>query len=326
MHRNRHAPYANAQTIAAIRDFNRFYTRQLGLLDKHLLDSSFSLTEVRVLYELAQRHSSIATEIAADLGLDLGYLSRILKKFERLRFVKRARALKDTRQIQVGLSPLGRKRFLPLDRAACRQIEMMIAPLATCRRNDLVSSMRAIKAILAVPKTEANSYTLRGLRPGDIGWITHRQAVLYNQEYGWDSSYEALVAEILSGFVKSFNPKLEAAWVAELGESIVGSVFLVHASPTIAKLRLLYVEPMARGMAIGRRLVDECIAFAHAQHYETLTLWTNDVLVSARKIYQAAGFRLTKEEPHHSFGKDLIGQIWDLDLKTVTSRLPTVAA
>jgi DNA-binding MarR family transcriptional regulator/GNAT superfamily N-acetyltransferase len=317
MKRSGNAADADVQSIARVREFNRFYTRQLGLLDRHLLESPFSLTEARVLYELAQRHSSIATDIAADLGLDLGYLSRIFKKFERLRFVKRTRATEDTRQIQVRLTPLGHKRFLPLDRAASRQIELLIAPLTTGRRNDLLSSMRTISEVLGVPKTKACSYALRSLRPGDIGWITHRQAVLYHEEYGWESSYEALVAEILSGFVKSFNPKLEAAWVAEIGGNIVGSVFLVHASPTIAKLRLLYVEPSARGMGIGRRLVDECIAFAHARPYETLTLWTNDVLVSARKIYQAAGFRLSREEPHHSFGKDLIGQTWELDLETM---------
>jgi GNAT superfamily N-acetyltransferase len=234
--------------------------------------------------------------------------------------------IEDTRRIQVSLTPAGRKRFFPLDRVACRQIESLIAPLTTRRRNELLNSMRAIKAVLAAPKSAtdssshphplANALTLRDLRPGDIGWITHRQAVLYHQEYGWDGSYEALVAEILSGFVKSFDPESEAAWIAEADEGIVGSVFLVHASPKIAKLRLLYVEPTARGMGIGRTLVDECIAFARAKHYETLTLWTNDVLVSARTIYQAAGFRLTKEEPHRSFGKDLVGQTWDLAVKT----------
>jgi DNA-binding MarR family transcriptional regulator/GNAT superfamily N-acetyltransferase len=328
VNRNKPSPRADARTVADVRDFNRFYTRQLGLLDRRLLDSSFTLTEARVLYELAQRQSSTATEIAADLGLDLGYLSRILKKFERHGLIKRARMIEDTRRIQVGLTPAGRKRFFPLDRVACRQIESLIAPLTTRRRNELLNSMRAIKAVLAAPKSAtdssshphplANALTLRDLRPGDIGWITHRQAVLYHQEYGWDGSYEALVAEILSGFVKSFDPDSEAAWIAEADEGIVGSVFLVHASPKIAKLRLLYVEPTARGMGIGRTLVDECIAFARAKHYETLTLWTNDVLVSARKIYQAAGFRLTKEEPHRSFGKDLVGQTWDLALKTAT--------
>lgn len=338
MNSSRANSHADARTIADVRDFNRFYTRQLGLIDQHLLESPFTLTEARVLYELAQRQSSTATEIAADLTLDLGYLSRILQKFERRGFVKRTRMIEDTRRVQLCLTPTGRRKFLPLDRAARRQVESLMAPLTAGRRNALVNSMRAIKEVLTAPDSEVESnpdrqphsnsvsdphaistspaVTLRGLRPGDIGWITHRQAVLYHQEYGWDGSYEALVAEILSGFVKSFDPGSEAAWIAETDDGIVGSVFLVRASPKIAKLRLLYVEPAARGMGIGRQLVDECIDFARAKHYETLTLWTNDVLVSARKIYLAAGFRLTKEEPHHSFGKDLIGQTWDLDLKS----------
>jgi DNA-binding MarR family transcriptional regulator/ribosomal protein S18 acetylase RimI-like enzyme len=303
-----------AQSVAAMRDFNRFYTRQLGLLDKYLLGSPFSLTEARVLYELAQRQCAIATEIAAELGLDLGYLSRILKKFERLRFIKRSRATGDTRHILVNLTPLGHKRFLPLDRAARGQIEALIAPLTDRGRTVLVDAMGEIQSILAAP-AKTRSWTLRELRPGDIGWITYRQAVLYNQEYGWDASYEALVAEILSEFVKKFDPALEAAWIAESDESVVGSAFLVNASHGVAKLRLLYVEPAARGMGIGRRLVDECIGFARAHDYDKLTLWTNAVLTSARKIYQAAGLQLTQEEPHHSFGKDLIGQTWELDLK-----------
>ncbi len=330
MNRSKAKPHADGRSIADVREFNRFYTRQLGLLDQHLLESPFTLTEARVLYELAQRQSSTATEIAADLGLDLGYLSRILQTFERRGFVKRARMSEDARRVQVCLTPTGRNAFLPLERAARRQVESLMAPLSVSRRNALVNSMRTIQEVLTAPESAAdlhphpyphadptaNTVTLRGLRPGDVGWITHRQGVLYHQEYGWDGSYEALVAEILSKFVKSFDPGSEAAWIAETAERIVGCVFLVHASAKIAKLRLLYVEPAARGMGIGRRLVDECIAFARAKHYEILTLWTNDVLVSARKIYLAAGFRLTKEEPHHSFGKNLVGQTWDLNLKS----------
>ena len=316
----RSQPESDAKVIAEVRRFNRLYTRQLGLLDRHLLDSAFTLTEARVLYELAQRKSTIATKIAADLVLDLGYLSRVLKRFERRRYIKRERASADTRKYHISLTALGRERFLPLDRAARTQIATLIAPLPTARRHELVDSMRVVEDLLANRAVEPKSYQLRGLRPGDIGWITHRQAILYQQEYGWDISYEVLVAEILTGFVKAFDPKSENAWIAEQEQKIVGSVLLVRAPGNVARLRLLYVEPSARGMGIGRRLVDECIAFARTQGYETLTLWTNDVLVSARRIYQAAGFRLMKEEPHHSFGKDLTGQTWDLDLGAVAPR------
>jgi DNA-binding MarR family transcriptional regulator/ribosomal protein S18 acetylase RimI-like enzyme len=302
--------------IAAVRQFNRFYTRCLGLLDRHLLDSPFTLTEARVLYELARGGSTTASAIAADLALDLGYLSRILKAFERHRYIKRERSNTDTRQYHIQLTPLGRQRFLPLDKAARMQIEELIEPLPAARRDQLVESMHSIQDLLTDRTMQAEPYHLRDLQAGDIGWIIHRQALLYHQEYGWDLSYEALVAEILGSFVKSFDPAAERAWIAGRDQRILGSVFLVRASDKIAKLRLLYVEPSARGLGIGRRLVDECIAFARAKGYATLTLWTNDVLVSARKIYQAAGFRLTLEEQHHSFGKDLTGQTWELALRT----------
>ena len=307
-------PESDAKIIAEVRRFNRLYTRQLGLLDRHLLDSAFTLTQARVLYELAQCKSTIATKMAADLGLDLGYLSRILKMFERHRYIKRERASADTRQYHISLTALGRRRFLPLDRAARTQVATLITPLAAARRHELVESMRAVGDLLTGRVVEPKVCELRGLRPGDIGWIAHRQGILYQQEYGWDISYEALVAEILAGFVKAFDPRSESAWIAEQHQKIVGSVLLVRASSNIAKLRLLYVEPSARGMGIGRRLVDECIAFARAQGYETLTLWTNNVLVSARRIYQAAGFRLIAEESHRSFGHELVGQTWTLEL------------
>jgi len=303
------------KVIAEVRQFNRFYTQCLGLLDRQLLDSPFTLTEARVLYELARSESTTASAIAADLALDLGYLSRILKIFERHRYIKRERSSTDTRQYHIKLTRLGRQRFLPLDKAARMQIERLIEPLPADRRDHLIESMHSIQGLLTGRTIQAKAYRLRGLRPGDIGWVTHRQALLYQQEYGWDISYEALVAEILAGFVKSFDAASESAWIAEHDRKILGSVFLVRASDKIAKLRLLYVEPSARGIGIGRRLVDECIAFARGKGYATLTLWTNDVLISARKIYQAAGFRLMREEQHHSFGKDLTGQTWDLALR-----------
>lgn len=311
-------------TVAEVRQFNRFYTRQLGLLERHVLDSQHSLAEARVLYELARTRSTTATAIAVELGLDLGYLSRILKLFERRGYVKKVRAIKDSRQYHVSLTAQGRKRFKPLDRAARVQIASLIEPLTAESRRQLVDSMSCIQQLISTGRAHPGSYpgpyVLRGLQPGDIGWVTHRQAVLYQKEYGWDISYEALVAEILASFVKTFDPESENAWIAERANRIVGSVFLMRASASVAKLRLLYVEPEARGLGLGRQLVAECIAFARAKGYETLTLWTNDVLVSARKIYQGAGFQLTNEERHHSFGKDLVGQTWELALGALGRR------
>ncbi len=305
----------SSKIIAEVRQFNRFYTRSLGLLDRQLLDSPFTITEARVLYELAHRKSTTASLVAADLALDLGYLSRILKSFERHRYIKRERSAADSRHIHIRLTQLGRRQFLLLDKAAHMQIGRLVAPLPANGCDQLVTSMHTIQDLLTTQTKGGTAYDLRGLRPGDVGWVTHRQALLYHQEYGWDINYEALVAEILGGFVKSFDADLENAWIAEQSGRIIGSVFLVRDSDKVAKLRLLYVEPSARGLGIGRRLVDECIAFARAKDYETLTLWTNDVLISARKIYEAAGFRLMREEHHHSFGKDLVGQTWELALR-----------
>ena len=312
---------ADAEAIDVIRSFNRRYTRQLGLLDRGLLGSEFTLTEARVLYELANCEDSTATQIAAELGLDLGYMSRLMAKFARRRYIKRKRSPVDARQSRLQLTERGRAVFDPLDRAARLQVAAMIAPMTPEQRSMLVSSMRSIQRLLegastesARPESPRDPYAIRPLEVGDIGWITHRQGILYSQEYGWDATYEALVAEILAGFVKNFDSTMERAWVAERAGAIIGSVFLVRASADVAKLRLLYVEPAARGLGVGNRLVQECIEFAKIKGYKRLTLWTNDVLAAARRIYQAAGFKLTKEERHHSFGKDLVGQTWDLAL------------
>jgi DNA-binding MarR family transcriptional regulator/N-acetylglutamate synthase-like GNAT family acetyltransferase len=305
-----------AQAIDAIRGFNRLYTRQLGLLDQGLLGSEFTLTEARVLYELANHRETTATEIARELGIDLGYLSRLIQKFDRRRFIRRTRSPVDARQSRLRLTEKGRTAFNPLDRAARSQITAMIGPMTREQRRELLAAMQRIRSLLQ-PEPEPHGREAYGIRPlkiGDVGWITHRQGILYAQEYGWDGTYEALVAEILAGFVKRFDPHGENAWVAERDDAIVGSVFLVRGSDSVAKLRLLYVEPAARGMGVGGRLVHECIEFARAKGYRTLTLWTNDVLASARRIYEAAGFQLKREERHHSFGKDLNGQTWDLTL------------
>jgi DNA-binding MarR family transcriptional regulator/GNAT superfamily N-acetyltransferase len=300
--------------VASVRAFNRFYTRQLGLLDESVLASGLSLTEMRVLYELAHRDGATATGLGRDLGLDAGYLSRLLSKLEARRWLRRSPAPADARQSLLVLTPSGRKAFAPIEKAAREQIATWLEALPPPQRDRLVKSMQTVQRLLGGLPEPKVPYVLRDLRPGDLGWIVHRQGQLYHQEHGWDETFDGLLAEIAGAFVKSFDAKRERCWVAEREGEVVGSVFLVRASGKVAKLRMLYVEPSARGLGIGSRLVEECIDFARAKGYRTLTLWTNDILVSARKIYQAAGFRLVQEERHHSFGKDLVGQNWDLAL------------
>lgn len=302
-----------AGTIALIRDFNRFYTRQVGVLNRRYLSSPLTLTESRLLYELAQRATCTATEIAGELSLDLGYLSRLLSKLERQNLVKRGRSRQDARRQPLGLTEAGRLLLEKLDRASSEAVATLIEGLSPARVDELLCAMRTVRRLLG-PATAQTEYLLRPLRVGDIGWIAHRQGVLYASEYGWDATYEALVAGILAHFVQRFDPDAENAWVAERDGTVVGSIFLVKESARVAKLRLLYVEPSARGLGIGGRLVRECVADARKKGYETLVLWTNDVLASARRIYQAAGFRLVRQERHHSFGRDLVGQNWELTL------------
>ena len=306
-------PSTNSQ-IDAFRDFNRFYTRQIGLLEEGLLKSEFSLTELRVLYELAYSDGLTATSLGRDLGLDAGYLSRLLKKFEIRGFLTRRPSTDDARQSVLALTTLGREAFSPLNQASQDEVAALLDRLVASEREQLVKAMGTIQQLLGGPRDDKVPYILRIHQPGDMGWITHRQAVLYHQEYGWDETYEALIGEIMSSFIKQFDSRYERVWIAERFGEIVGSVFVVRKSEEVAKLRLLYVEPSARGLGIGRRLIDECIQFARGKGYKTLTLWTNDVLVSARRIYEAAGFKLIEEEPHRSFGKDLIGQDWALEL------------
>lgn len=302
------------ERIDAVRAFNRFYTRQIGLLDEGLLKSTFSLTEARVLYELAHRDGLTATDLARDLGLDAGYLSRLLKKFEERDLVERATIEADARRSSIALTKAGRQAFAPLNQGSHEQVAALLERLSAAEQDRLVRAMQTVQRLLGGSAEPRIPYMLRSLQVGDIGWIIHRQGLLYAQEYGWDETYEALVAEILGAFVKSFDPKWERSWIAEREGEVVGSVFVVRQSDAVAKLRLLYVEPSARGLGIGRRLVEECIGFARTKGYRTLTLWTNDVLTSARRIYEAAGFKLTDEERHHSFGKDLVGQNWNLEL------------
>jgi DNA-binding MarR family transcriptional regulator/GNAT superfamily N-acetyltransferase len=307
------------ETIETIRAFNRFYTRQIGLLDEGLLKSPFTLTECRVLYELAHRTNPTAAQIGGSLALDAGYLSRILAKFERRKLVRRTQSKQDVRAAHLNLTAAGKKAFAPIEAAAREHIDGLLKPLDARDVGAVTAAMGVVQRVLGGSASTREPYRLREMVPGDLGWVVHRQAVLYTREYGWDHTYEALVAEILGEFVKNYDEARERSWIAEREGQIIGSVFLMRKNDDVAKLRLLYVEPSARGLGLGRRLVDECIRFARAKGYKKLTLWTNDVLVAARKIYQAAGFQLVKEEPHHSFGKDLTGQTWDLDLAAANS-------
>jgi len=299
--------------VENVRRFNRFYTRQIGVLNGGFLQSSFSLTEVRVLYEIAHRERTAASELIRDLGIDAGYLSRILRAFHRKGLVAKRTSSDDRRQIDLTLTVKGRREFGKLEMRQRVEVARILQPLGQKHRLRLLHAMGSIERLLLQPILRP-TVTLRDHRPGDMGWITHRQAILYNQEYGWNTEYEALIAEIMARFLRNFDPRYERCWVAECNCEIVGSVFCVRKSKTVAQLRLLYVEPSTRGARIGSRLVNECIAFARARGYRKLTLWTNSVLHAARKIYEHAGFQLVAEEKHHSFGKDLVGQNWDLKL------------
>ncbi len=303
-----------AHRAEAVRHFNRFYTKQIGVLHEGLLQSPFSLTEVRVLYELAHREGVIASELGRDLGLDAGYLSRILRRFEYCGFLDKTPSPTDGRRSHLRLTQQGRDAFAPLDQRSHDEVATMLGKFSAADQNRLLDAMRTIEGILSAQPNTTAPYLLRPHQPGDMGWVIHRHGVLYSQEYGWDEQFEALVAEIAAKFIQSYDPRRERCWIAEKDGEIVGSVFLVKQSSDVAKLRLLLVEPSARGLGIGTRLVSECIRFARHAGYAKITLWTNDVLTAARRIYQAAGFQLVHEELHHSFGHDLVGETWDLML------------
>ncbi|MFZ0212986.1 MAG: helix-turn-helix domain-containing GNAT family N-acetyltransferase [Candidatus Acidiferrales bacterium] len=307
-----------AARIGSVRRFNRFYTKRIGVLDECFLHSSFSLAEGRVLYEIARLENPSASAVARNLGLDAGYLSRILRDFVRRDFVDKKRSATDGRQSFLALTARGRKALAPLDSRANEEVGAMLHALPASEQSRLMSAIDTIENLLGGEAKEkpGNSapYLLRFHQPGDIGWIVHRHGVLYSQEYGYDEQFEALCARIVGEFIQNFDAKRERCWIAEREGEIVGSVFLVKKSKSVAKLRLLYVEPSARGLGIGRRLVDECIRFARQAGYKKITLWTQSHLDSARRIYKAAGFRRVRSEPHHSFSLDLVAETWDLDL------------
>lgn len=307
-----------ARHVDAVRHFNRFYTRQIGVLGHAYLQSPFSLTETRVLYELAHRDRPTATELGRELGLDAGYLSRILRGFVRRGLVTRTRAPHDGRQSFLALTARGRKAFAALDTRSRDEIGALVGRHAPAERRRLVEAMHTIERVLAAPEPEerraAPPYELRSHRPGDMGWVVHRHGALYAQEYGWDERFEALVARVAADFIDHYDPARERCWIAEREGAIVGSIFLVRKTDEIAKLRLLLVEPAARGLGLGTRLVNECVGFARDAGYRKVTLWTQSILHAARRIYESAGFQLVHEEPHHSFGHDLVAETWELVL------------
>jgi DNA-binding MarR family transcriptional regulator/GNAT superfamily N-acetyltransferase len=300
--------------VASVRRFNRFWTQKIGVLREGLLESPFSLTEARVLYELAHRAAPTASELARDLGLDPGYLSRLLRRFEKHGLLERSPSASDGRQSHLALTPAGRAAFAPLDARSAAEIGELLEPLATADQARLVEAMRSIARLLGDAPERPSPFLLRSHQPGDMGWIVQRHGTVYAEEYGWDATFEALVAEIAAEFLRNFDPAREHCWIAERDGEIVGSVLLVGHGAETAKIRLLVVDRKARGLGLGGRLVDECVRFARSRGYRKVSLWTNSVLVAARRIYEAAGFGLVASEPHRSFGKDLVGETWELEL------------
>jgi DNA-binding MarR family transcriptional regulator/GNAT superfamily N-acetyltransferase len=305
-----------AHRVAAVRRFNRFYTRTIGVLQEGLLQSSFSLAEARVLYELAERPGTTATGLGRELGLDSGYLSRILQRFERDGLITRAPSEADRRQSALSLTNAGREAFAPLDASSRDEIGTLLGALPEPAQAALVAAMGRIESLLGSPNSAATEpWLLRQHRPGDIGWVVARHGALYAEEYNFDQRFEALVAKVAGAFLASHDPACERCWIAERNGVNIGSVFMVRESDDIARLRLLVVEPAARGLGIGKRLVAECIGFARTAGYRRVTLWTNDVLTAARAIYQQAGFRLASSAPHREFGPPMVGEDWDLELR-----------
>lgn len=302
------------QRVAALRRFNRFYTQKIGVLEEGLLSSSFSLTEARVLYEIARADNQTAAQLGKQLGLDRGYLSRILRGFERRELVCRAPSATDRRLGLLALTPQGRAAFAELDSRSQTQVGALLRTLPEDAQTRLAAAATTIERVLGARAEGRAGYLLRPHRVGDMGWVISRHGVLYAREYGWDIQFEALVAEIAAKFLRDFDPRRECCWIAEKDNENVGSAMLVSDTQTVAKLRLLLVEPDARGIGIGARLVQECLRSARPAGYEKVRLWTNSVLVAARRLYENAGFQMIDAQPHRSFGRDLVGETWELTL------------
>jgi DNA-binding MarR family transcriptional regulator/GNAT superfamily N-acetyltransferase len=306
-------------TIAAVRRFNRFYTRRIGVLSPSYLDGPYSLAELRVLYELTQHRQMTASDIALALGLDHGYLSRILAGFTRRKLIARIKAPDDGRRRLITLTDKGRREFAPYEQRSQELIADLIAPLSGTEQHRLVDAMAGIEHLLSAPAAQREPFLLRSHRPGDMGWIIARHGVLYAEEQGWNSEIEAVCADIAAAFLRSYDPARECCWIAEIDGEPVGTVMLARENDKTAKLRLLLVEPRARGLGIGRRLTEECIRFARRTGYDMITLWTHEVLTPARAIYQRAGFRHVHRWTHSEFGKEEVGETWELDLRATGS-------
>jgi len=308
----------STEHIARVRAFNRDYTRRIGVLSEGLLDSPYSLTEVRVMYEIAHREAITAGELAQHLELDKGYLSRILKRFEAKKLLARSAAPEDARRQYLRLTSAGMRVFTPIEMRTQEQVRVLLAGLDTARREAVLNAMDVIQQALAGRESAVTApappVTLRSHAPGDMGWVIQRHGEIYHREYGWNEEFEALVAEIAAEFIRKLDVKRERCWIAEHAGRRVGCIFLVAKDATTAKLRLLLVEPDARGLGVGRMLVSECVRFARACGYEKIVLWTQDNLTAARHLYSKAGFVKTGQEPHHSFGHDLVGETWELKL------------
>jgi DNA-binding MarR family transcriptional regulator/N-acetylglutamate synthase-like GNAT family acetyltransferase len=305
---------AAAPHISAIREFNRFYTQKIGVLGAGMLDSDYTLTEVRVLYEVAHRERPLASDLVRDLGLDAGYLSRILAKFARRGWLKRERSGEDARKTHLHLTAKGRAAFQSLDTRAREEIGEMLAPLPREEQVKLQGHLQNVQSLLGAPPPRTDALHLREHRPGDIGWIVQKHGELYAQEYGWNTDFEALVAEICAKFLRELDPAVERCWIAERNGTRVGCIMLVRHSHTVAKLRLLLVDPSQRGLGVGNALVAECLAFARAAGYRKVTLWTQSILAAARKLYEGHGFRKVGSEAHESFGAKLVAETWELVL------------
>jgi DNA-binding MarR family transcriptional regulator/GNAT superfamily N-acetyltransferase len=313
---NARAPAVAARDVKAVRAFNRFYTQRIGVL-KRYLDTDFTLTEVRVLYELAHRPPLTASELVRDLALDAGYLSRILRRFDTAGWLARAPAPHDARQTLLRLTEAGYATFAPLQQKSRDETADLLAAVPGAERPRLIEAMATVQRLLqpAAPATGPSPrVSLRDPAPGDLGWVVSQHGELYAREYGFDAEFEALVAEIAARYLREFDPRWEKGWIAEVDGERAGSVFVVRQSPTVAKLRLLILRPEARGLGLGGRLTDECIAFARERGYRKMVLWTQSILVAARAIYQSRGFELRKSEPTRAFGQDLVSETWELKL------------
>ena len=305
--------------VEAVRRFSRFYTRQVGALHEGYNGSEFSLTEARIIYELAHREAATATDLARHLGLDPGYLSRILKSFQERGLVRRQASDVDGRQYLLSLTEPGQQRFAELNARSRGDMAQMLSRLTAGQQQRLIDAMGEIERLLSAEPERGASYILRPHQPGDIGWAVQRHGELYAREYGWDETFEALAAEVGAKFLREFDPKKERAWIAEKDGENVGFVMLIKQTDEVAKLRMLLVDPKARGLGIGQRLVEECIRFARQRGYKKMTLWTNDILATACHIYKRCGFKLVAEERHHSFGHELVGQTWELDVTAASA-------